>query len=575
MKRSVKGIIAILWMMAIVSVAQNNPVIANPIDLNYRFQSADQGNYRREAADPVCEYFKGKYYLFVSKSGGYWSSEDLANWTYIPCSTISTIENYAPTILILGDEMYFMSSWRPSKIYKTTNPDLDDWQLIDTKFDYQTISTQDPAFFLDDDGRVYIYWGCSDKYPIMGVEVDPSDGFSMLGQPKALIEHHYAEYGWEEKGENNHLDRDGYNEGPCMIKISSKYHLQYAANGTQFRTYADGTYVADEPLGPFTYEETSPFSIKPGGFIGGAGHGHTFKDKFGNFWHVATMRISVRHPFERRIGLFPSYLTKYGTFHSHTVLTDLPFEVPQQKVDFETHGFGTGWWLLSYGKHSAASSFMDGFEHFKANDEMIESWWSAQSGDVGEWWQVDLGEQMRVNAIQINFADHDFNKTDRNSYVYYQYLVECSDDGVYWRRIVDKSANTADRPHELVVLESPIYTRFLRIINGRKLEGKFSMYDFRVFGNGLGDSPDPVSGFAVERGVNRKRFQFKWKKTEDAIGYIINWGVKRDLMFNSVMVINQDQFEAGYFNNNSPYFFSLDSFNENGITKGETVIVIE
>ena len=29
--------------------------------------------------------------------------------------------------------------------------------------------------------------------------------------------------------------------------------LQYAAPGTQFNVYADGVYIGDTPLGPFTY----------------------------------------------------------------------------------------------------------------------------------------------------------------------------------------------------------------------------------------------------------------------------------------------------------------------------------
>ena len=45
-------------------------IVANPMNLNYRFMI--DGNSRREAADPVIEYFKGRYYLFASKSGGYW-----------------------------------------------------------------------------------------------------------------------------------------------------------------------------------------------------------------------------------------------------------------------------------------------------------------------------------------------------------------------------------------------------------------------------------------------------------------------------------------------------------------------
>ena len=124
-------------------------IVTNPINLNYRFQYDDPGY--REAADPVCEYFKGKYYLFASKSSGYWSSPDLAEWTYIPCKSITELDNYAPTILVRNDSLYFMASG--SKIYRTDNPDRDNWIQINTQFN---INVTDPAFFQDDDGKVYI-----------------------------------------------------------------------------------------------------------------------------------------------------------------------------------------------------------------------------------------------------------------------------------------------------------------------------------------------------------------------------------------------------------------------------------
>jgi hypothetical protein len=255
--------------------AQGERIVANPINLNYRFQFDEPS--RREAADPVCEYFKGKYYLFASKSGGYWSSPDLAEWTYIPCTTISTQENYAPTILIHNDKMYYFTG-SSSRIFYTENPDIDGWQeLSPTRFEY---SVTDPAFYKDEDtGKIYMYWGCSDKDPIKGVEIDPNNGFKSIGTPQSLITHNGDKYGWEVPGKDNDDNRTGWNEGPCMIKYQGKYYLQYAAPGTEYRIYGDGIYVGDTPLGTFTYMENSPFSFKPGGFIGGAGHGHTFKDK--------------------------------------------------------------------------------------------------------------------------------------------------------------------------------------------------------------------------------------------------------------------------------------------------------
>ena len=566
-----------LCLSSHIKAQKNERIIANPLNLNYRFQPTDKGEYRREAADPVIEYFNGKYYLFASKSGGYWSSPDLADWTYIPCKTITEIENYAPCVLILGDTLYYLASG--SKVYKTTNPDVDNWEQMNTDLVHlgpeKHDPYHDPFLFLDDDNRVYLYWGCSDRHPIEAVEVDPANNFTPIGQKVTLILHEQEKYGWEVRGENNLSGKPGYNEGPCVIKHKGKYYLQYAAPGTEIRVYGDGTYVSDNPLGPYVYEESSPFSFKPGGFIGGAGHGHTFKDKYGNYWHVATMKISERHMFERRLGLFPSYMAADDVFRSHTVFTDYPFLIPNKKVNMEKSDLSLNWNLLSYKKTVSASSALNGYEAGKANDEQVETWWAAQSGKKNESWQVDLGKPMEVRALQVNFADHDFKNTDKNSYVFYQYYIECSDNGQDWTRLADRTSNTKDMVHELIVLDKPVKSRYLRIVNAKDMEGKFSMYDFRVFGHGKGKAPKAVETFNARRKEDRRRFDFSWEKVDGATGYVINWGVKQDKLKNTTMVMGENVLEAGYFNRDSEYFFSIDSFNENGITKGKKVYCVK
>ncbi|GHT18279.1 endo-1,4-beta-xylanase [Bacteroidia bacterium] len=528
------------------------------MELNYRFQFTTPGY--REAADPVCEYFHGKYYLFASHSGGYWSSTDLAHWAFIPCTTIAELEAYAPSILVRDDMLYYIASG--TKIYRTAHPDNDEWEQIPTKFN---LSVTDPAFFQDADGKVYLYWGCSDKDPIMGVEVNPLDGFAPVGTPQTLILHNQAKYGWEVQGDNNNLGTSGWNEGPAMLKYSGKYYLQYASPGTQFRVYADGMYVSDNPLGPFTYLENSPFSFKPGGFIGGAGHGHTFQDKYGNYWHVASMKISQRHSFERRLGLFPVYITKDGTFREHTVWTDYPFTVPNKKTDFEKNDLSTGWNLLSYDKPVLASSFQLGFLPSYTVNEQVENWWSAQTGHSGEWLQVDLKKKQEIRAIQVNFADEDFTIRAPHPLFAYQYKIEASDDGEKWRTIVDKTHNTKDAGHELIVLTKAVKARYLRITNAKELPGKFSIYGFRVFGNGKGDLPKPVTGINVKRNPDdTRRFSISWDRQKHADGYIINVTDKSGQLLNSIMV-HDNQYEGGWFNADSDYSFTVEAFNENGI----------
>ena len=561
-------IFIIIFLLNVLLVAfPQKGIVANPMNLNYRFQLDEPS--RREAADPVCEYFNGKYYLFASKTGGYWSSDDLTDWTYIPNTTILTQENYAPTILVHDNQMYYLIGGSP-RIFYTDNPDSDNWKELNTKFEH---GTADPAFYKDEDtGRVYIYWGCSDKDPIMGVEVDPANGFKSIGKPVELIKHNSDKYGWEVSGHNNDRNHDGWNEGPCLTKYNGKYYLQYAAPGTEFRVYGDGIYIGDDPLGPFTYMENSPFSFKPGGFIGGAGHGHTFKDKHGNYWHVATMTLSVRHAFERRLGLFPVYFLEDGNMFCHTVWTDYPFQIPDEKIYFEKNDLSVAWNLLSYGKNASASSTYQSFVAGNAADEKVETWWSAQTGNTGEWWQIDLGKPMQVNAIQVNMADQDYMVLGNPfSNVYYQYKVESSNDGQTWKMFIDRTQNTKDMPHELIVLDDPEEVRYLRITNTKVQDGKFSMSGFRVFGSAEGELPKEVTGFLAKRQKNDpRRFQLNWDKQDNATGYIVRWGVREDQMNNATMVFT-NSLEAGYFNRNSKYYFSVDAFNESGVATGKSI----
>jgi len=541
-------------------------IIANPLDLNYRFQY-DDPSYR-EAADPVLEYFKGKYYLFASKSGGYWSSPDLCHWTYIPCKTITTIEAYAPTILVHDNALYYLGSGGDPQIFRNTDPDKDTWEAIDTQF---RIGMTDPAFYKDDNGRIYLYWGCSDKDPIMGVEVDPENGFRPLSEPVVLIDHHTDLYGWEVPGDNNEEDRIGWNEGPCVIKYKGKYYLHYAAPGTQYRIYGDGIYISDNPLGPYTYVESNPFSFKPGGYIGGAGHGHTFKDKYGNYWHVATMKISVRHMFERRLGLFPTYMTEQDELHSHTLFTDYPFAIPDRRINMENENLSMGWHLLSYNKTVTASSALPGYDAALGNDEKAETWWSAQSGKKGEWWQVDLGKQMRIHAVQINFADQDFRTKATDTPPVYQYQLEYSKDGRTWQTLADKKTNRDDKVHELILMDQPVDARFIRLTNTKDMEGKFSLSDLRLFGHGNGKSPSLPRQTQIKRDPQDKRIiRLIWTEEPTADGYIIRWGVHEDQLHNATQVYG-NTFEGRFFNRDSEYYFTIGTFNDSGITEGKQV----
>jgi hypothetical protein len=538
--------------------------VCNPVNLSYRF-CLDTPS-RREAADPSMVLFRGEYYLFVSKSGGYFHSADLIEWDLIVPDDLP-LENYAPTAAVVDDEIYFLTSGS-RQIFKTNDPKSGKWELA--KADFQLTET-DPMLFPDDDGRLYYYGGCSNQNPIIGAEIDPAT-LNIIDKPVALIGGNREKYGWEVRGDyNTAYEELPWIEGAWMNKYNGKYYLQYAAPGTEFKGYNDGVYVADKPLGPFTLANHNPFAYKPEGFAAGAGHGSTFCDIYGNYWHIGTVTISSRHGFERRLALFPTFFDRDGEMYAWTGFGDYPMIMPDKKIS-APEGLFPGWMLLSYNKKVEASSALDGFPEKNATDENIRTWWSAATGDKGEYFSVDLGEISDIYALQINFADHDAELSGRSDNIYYQYVIEHSVDGKKWKPLLDKSLSDGDVPHDYIQLEKPVKSRYVRITNHRVPSGKFSLSGFRIFGKGSQEAPQAVSSITVERPNDRRSVKLSWEKVKEATGYNVRFGIHKDKLYQNYTVYGQNTLTINALNADRTYFYTVDSFNEGGITRSETII---
>ncbi len=81
-----------------------------------------------------------------------------------------------------------------------------------------------------------------------------------------------------------------------------------------------------------------------------------------------------------------------------------------------------------------------GHEAVLAGDENVRTWWSAASGEAGEWFGMDLGRPMRIEAVQLNFAEQDVDTT-RMAEDYTAYRLLASLDGEHWETVVDESRN--------------------------------------------------------------------------------------------------------------------------------------
>ena len=552
-------------------------ILINPLNIPYQFQHYNK-QASRESADPTLIFFKGRYYLFASMSGGFYYSDDMLHWDWHENRKLTPFR-YAPDVRQVGEWLIFSSSDRdPSEIYRTKDPMSDQFETLSEPFPFW-----DPNTFQDDDGRVYFYWGCANTTPIYGQEFEP-ETMTPIGERKELIFGNPRAHGWErpdypgrpkERGKEGlamrlyrlamHLsgsDKKPFIEGAFMNKWNGKYYLQYAAPGTELATYGDGVYVGGSPLGPFTYQAHNPFSSKPGGFITGAGHGSTIEDAYGNLWHASTMRISVNANFERRLGLFPAGLDRDGLLFCNQNFADYPLEIPDGK--FDPHSIKPKWMLLSYKKNVAASSYREGHEPVKALDEDIRSCWLNFS-DV-EVPMLEVDKALRSNVYTSNrYIDPDPTLRTR-------YLLEGSAEGSAWFSLADKRGAETNLPHDYIELAG-LKLRYVRV-TAEKLpyDEPFALSGLRVFGLGNEPAPEAVKAFDVER-PDALTAKLSWKAVDRATGYNVRYGIAPDKLYSSHMVCGQAEVLLTMLNAGQTYYAAVDAFGEGGVTEGASLLL--
>jgi beta-galactosidase len=555
----------VLSLLSVYSNAQNKQTsFCNPLDLNYKFQPSEPS--RREAADPTVIWFRDRYYLFASMSGGYWYSRDLLKWEFVETNEIPA-EEYAPTVIEIDDVLYFLaSSATKSAIYKSSNPLSGKWEVAVEQLE---VAVWDPAFLMDD-GHLYLFWGVMNN--LKGVELDYRNGFAFLEKPQKLIVYNPAEYGWEVSGNYNELvKKTPFIEGSWVNKHNGKYYYQYSTPGTEFKSYSDGMYIADNPLGPYTLQSHNPFASKPEGFACGAGHGSTFADRYGNYWHIGTMTLSVKHTFERRLGLWPVFIDKDGIMYTYTAYGDYPHKMPKKKINSPDDYQPTGM-PLSYNRPVEVSSTSEGFPKENAVNENIRNYWSAATGNKGEWIMIDLQQKCTVNSVQVNFAEEGVKSVGRDFSCYCRYLLEYSNDREHWLTLADMTQDTIDHPHDFIELKVPISARYIRLTSQYVSEGKLAISGLRVFGKGEGKAPGKEVPFTARRDYSDTRVAvIKWSGNAEYTGYNIRYGMQPDKLYQNYQIYGSDSLIIRNLNKGLDYYFTVDAFNENGIMKGTKV----
>lgn len=567
--------------------------MCNPVDLPYRFQHIRLPNgtssVHREGADPSIVRFRDRYFAFVSMTRGFFHSEDLVRWSYHHTDVLPVFD-YAPDARVVDGALIVTASRMAGTCPFFRSEDPLEQGFVEVSAG--SFAFFDPSLFQDQDGQAYLYWGCSPVEPIYATRVHRTM-FEPIGERIAVLRADIESHGWEMPGnvpepqteeERAIFELIGgrpFIEGAWMTLHDGTYHLQYAAPQTESHLYADGIYTAPTALGPFTYSPHSPYSSKPAGFINGAGHGSTFQDAYGNWWHASTMRISVNHNFERRVGLFPAGFDADGVLFCNQNFADYPMRIPQGPVDPHL-SVSPEWMLLSYRAHASASSSEPGHEPALAANEDVRSWWVAGSAEPGQWLTLDLGGEYSVSAIHINLADHKLSelapeRTDGEQTMSgyraidprahpVQLRVDVSDDSDKWSAITDGTAK--DTAHHLVVLDTPRRARFVRVTAETPMPfgAPLALSGVRVFGRGFGTPADHVTPTIHRDSPTSVRLE--WPDGPAAIGYNVRYGIEPDKLYHSWLVYDQTDLTLHTLNSGHRYWFAVDAFNANGVTPG-------
>jgi len=538
----------------------------NPLNLS-SLKSSDQTS-KHNLDDPTVVLYKDNYYLFASNAGGYWYSSDLLTWKFVSAPDLP-LENNAPTAAVIGDWLYFFTSGS-GKMFRSKDPTGGKWELYGNSMLLSMIS--DFAIFVDTDKRVYSYYGCTNNDGVMSRELDPNNQLEPLGVPIVCKKTNLLKKGLK-KPKNNSDKAGSYSvRGSWMNKYNGKYYYQCAEPNKDFNNYSDVVYVSDTPTGPFTYAANNPFSYRPDGFISGASKGSTFADKYGNWWHIATITTPANRETQSRLGLFPAGFDKDGNLFTITDFGDYPIIMPTSKYA-NVSKLDPEWTLLSDNLTAQASSSISAGPITSAFDENLGTYWSAQTGKKGEWFITDLGSVCTINAFQLFFPESEIQIAKSDSAHARRYLIEYSIDKKNWKKLIDKTRNIECLINPYEELKTPVQAQYLKITNYRVPDGTFAISELRIFGSGTDRKPKKVNEFRAIRDYrDPQTIKMSWKKQANTTGYNIRYGIDKDKLYHSLQVYKKTRLTIHCPDKSKTYWFEIDAFNENGVAPGKPML---
>lgn len=479
----------------------------------------------------------GKYYMYCT-GGGAWVSDDLYSWKFHHVEGVPV----APDVTKYNGKFYMTGNG--INVHVADDPlgpftDLGPWKDTPSIADGWN-GPFDTHIFIDDDNQPYLFVPGKAISGIFVVKLDPNDLTRFVGPMKHVIEFKPS-HTWEHQGEANEYTDVAWIEGPWVYKLNGKYYLQYSASGTQWKTYAEGYYVADSPMGPYEYAYNNPLLRNVQGVVTGTAHGSMITGPDGGIWQFYTIVMSAGG---RRVGMDRVLVDKEGFLTCK--VTDTPQWAPGVVAD-PTKG-DSGSIPVSIGKMrgmgangSSVSSQKYGREASYAIDNWNGTWWEPENTDEAPSITVELSSQgdrnldrlqlFTIDGVRLMFggpsaprpampAQATNNRRNaatapatRNAAAaaparrpsgggiigfgaaisIYKYKIEVSNDGENFQMALDMTANEGSR-NTIYEDIKPVECRFVRLtVLDWPKTAPLGLIEFTVFGKATGAIPAKVA----------------------------------------------------------------------------------
>jgi hypothetical protein len=293
---------------------------------------------------------------------------------------------------------------------------------------------------------------------------------------------------WERVGDYNQNPHIGWVEGAWVLRVGQRYYLTYGAAGTENRTYAMGAYVSNSPLGPFTPQRRNPFMRNVHGLLTGTAHGSISRGPGGHLWAFYTLRATVTHGFERRIGMDRVEVDANGE-----LFVPQATSTPQWLPGREPTGSApeTGWLPLNVGVQTVASSTTPQAPARQTVDEDLRTWWEPAVGDAQPTLTSRLSTRSTVRAFRLAWRDVGLDTRRGVVPGPFRYRIEGETAPGTWQVLLDRSANTTDLLIDYRELRATSVTRVRVVVVGAPAGITPGIAEFTVFG--LADPLDPAS----------------------------------------------------------------------------------